>query len=1147
MYKFLVNYLENERNNIKNNEERIIRDKQRINNFINKKQYGGRYLDKIKQIAELYNNIDEKEIKERSKKTTELINDIINKINTELTDEKIAKINQSNYKNIDEFTNKLEIFKNSMEKFGDGFKINLERNTVLIPPEFDLYDNDNSSKIYFENVLNEIKKEVEAIDNLNYDEYQNKINEINERYRENIKELDDYITGIININEEIKKNNETFDSYIKIEANSIKFIDKLEDVLDSDLKEQLREKKITKKQAINKYNLSKSDETKYFDGRYTRRLTNNILVSKELKDNIKVIEELFNFDLLSIKDIENFENIKTDDKFKQIYDPDFTKKIGGGDENIFEQFQEKMEWYNGWKKTLNQEIKKYNLFYINFIIHSYFLTLVSTNQLFTSYYVIYKYMNRGILMFYQRILEGIIEKMKRSNLTPEILYLKKYHFITIFVLKNFIDSLINLIKDKDQIIDIDKCGEREKNCFTLLNYFKNILESYNEIFQSKITIWSRINNIGKTNIDKNVFVSDMELKINSEEKADPKIMKVFKERCTDLGVEEINNYKFTEVFDSTNFTENGDISKYMTLDAQLSKGKGVALMTYGYSGTGKTYTLFGKSSENKDGLLQSTLDGVIGLKKVNFRLFEVYGYGLSFSSYWKSEVNPRISLLDKIKHEVIKYNLNLGDNEIKVFNNEKISGANIKKFINDTTTYLEIDGLRATEIFKNFDNFIDSIDSIRMKDGRIRDTPNNIVSSRSILIYDFQLDIGLEKPVTFLIVDLPGREEIAQTYINPIFDTDLFKQALGQNLNKVKMLIATMALNPIALPIFYPDFYKEFNKEQANFKKEILTTPIQMKFQTDNGEISGDFTFQEERINPKSEHNTTGEYFEVLTNYSVSIKNNTIAGLGYKSINVNKTQYESLLGFHLINRYLKLNKFDELKKIYKIIIDKEINIKIKNYINTINKNELLDYLKDIKFKGEKSAKVELTGIEAQDREKIIELLNFDYILTPYEGIYINENIIGLIQYLSSKLVKTDSKSLNIEEQDTKLNFNYLQALSRVWLASESNKKGNLHERYKSFGINNNFLFKENLTFNEEALETEYEELIKIYRSDNIFNKEKPIITDILDKYISEINDYKVFYLFGNYANDEATQFKCKHQIKLLENTKDFIEIITKTS
>ena len=33
----------------------------------------------------------------------------------------------------------------------------------------------------------------------------------------------------------------------------------------------------------------------------------------------------------------------------------------------------------------------------------------------------------------------------------------------------------------------------------------------------------------------------------------------------------------------------------MNMHTQLKNGKGIALITYGYSGTGKSYTLFGKN------------------------------------------------------------------------------------------------------------------------------------------------------------------------------------------------------------------------------------------------------------------------------------------------------------------------------------------------------------------------------------------------------------------------------------------------------------------------------------------------------------------------------------------------------------------------
>ena len=89
----------------------------------------------------------------------------------------------------------------------------------------------------------------------------------------------------------------------------------------------------------------------------------------------------------------------------------------------------------------------------------------------------------------------------------------------------------------------------------------------------------------------------------------------------------ISSIKFTEVFDSTQFPGNDDISKYMQIASRLKDGYGVCLITYGYSGTGKSYTLFGKQDKDGtvQGLLQSTLGKLDQLDKVYFRLFEIYG------------------------------------------------------------------------------------------------------------------------------------------------------------------------------------------------------------------------------------------------------------------------------------------------------------------------------------------------------------------------------------------------------------------------------------------------------------------------------------------------------------------------------------------
>jgi hypothetical protein len=1161
--EYINNYLEKEKSNIRTNKENFIRDKVRLNEYILKKknQHGGDYLEKIKQISKLYDEIDTEEIKERAQKTTELIDSIIKKINTEITPEKINNYKASNYKNIDEFSNKLEILKNSIGEFGRGLEINTQRSSIIIPPEMELFDKNKEKSVDFIRIkddLNSKLKEIEKLYSKDESNYKRKLEEITQEYNPKIKIIDDEIIKIKKWRETLKKKNEEFENYIKfnVNINEVVLIEKYEEFKNR-LPKELQELK--QREAIEKYNLGVPENKKYFDGTFTKRLTNNILVTPELGNNIKLIENLFNFDVLNLQDIDEFNDMNKDDKLQQIYEPDFKLllKTQKGGNRIIEDIYKKINIYMEELKITNFEVKKYNIYNINFTTHAYFLTLVATNQLFTEYYVIYRYMNRGILLFYKRILEGLINKMKKEGNNPEILYLKKYHFVSIMILYNFIEKIVPILINKDDIIDIEKCGTVIKNCFTLLNYFKSILESYNEMFQNKITIWGRINNIGKTDLKKNIFVSDYEYKKeinNSTELIDPRKINIIRKNCNKDN-KDIDEHIFTEIFDSTQFPDNSDISKYMTLDTQLSKGKGIALMTYGYSGTGKTYTLFGKSDIQKNGLLQSTLDNIIGLKEVKFRIFEIYGYGISFSSYWKSETDPNQSYLNKIKHEIIKYNLELGDNMIDLVSNkastEIVPSNQIQDFINEDN-YLRIKGISASNIFKNFDKFIDKIDTERKDKKRIRDTPNNIVSSRSVLIYDFQLDIGLKKPVTFLIVDLPGREEIAQTYIEPIFNNETIKSIFKNEIPEIKMMLATMSLNPISLPIFYPNFYKEFNLLDVSIRKEIIETELDMKFELLDREESGKFSLAREFINPVGNR---FEFFFGIDDYKVKVIQNDKFGYGYlrKSEN-NLRQYESLLGFHLMNRFIRLNKFVELENIYKKIIDEKINKKIDQLIegkNTSALKTLLNTLISQRFKGEKSKNTKLIDNNlpttlTENKNIMKELMRYDYYLTPFEGIYINENIIGLIQYLSTKLVKSGSV-INIEDQDLKLNFNYLQKLSRWWLSSKQVDKEEINRRYKGEFEKNNFLFEDNdttLPYNTKALLSEYDGLRELYKSNKIFNKNKPIITDILNKYINDINDYKVFYLFGNYERDEDNKLKCEHQIKLLENTKDFIKVIT---
>lgn len=353
----------------------------------------------------------------------------------------------------------------------------------------------------------------------------------------------------------------------------------------------------------------------------------------------------------------------------------------------------------------------------------------------------------------------------------------------------------------------------------------------------------------------------------------------FKTDKNNIPIPILKSYKFTEVFDSQNFPNNSDMTSYMCLNTRLSGGNSVCLITYGYSGTGKSYTLFGKQDDSGtiQGLLQSTLGKLDQLDKVYFRLFEIYGKGIPYPDYWYSIKDKKQITKENIYNYLYAYKLRLepslkekiGVDKPNIINPEdvgvefgvKLEKKEIEDFINlsnqanlstaeyqlnkdgkiDKMGYLEIPGVDVKSIFESFDRFTTKIEEMRIKKQRVRETPNNNVSSRSILIYDFVLMVkieGKEKPVNFLIIDLPGREEIAPTFINKYVDKktnelmyDIIAKGFKEDkkinkdiiknseiyMSELKLMLECFTLNPVAVPIFSVEIMEDLLKKE--FKK----------------------------------------------------------------------------------------------------------------------------------------------------------------------------------------------------------------------------------------------------------------------------------------------------------------------------------------
>ena len=125
--------------------------------------------------------------------------------------------------------------------------------------------------------------------------------------------------------------------------------------------------------------------------------------------------------------------------------------------------------------------------------------------------------------------------------------------------------------------------------------------------------------------------------------------------------------------------------------------------------------------------------------------------------------------------------------------------------------------------------------------------------------------------------------------------------------------------------------------------------------------------------------------------------------------------------------------------IYKSIIDDKINKYINTYFDLLNdKRKFIDDLIKDNYKGEYLK----DGIKEHENDlsKLKPLINYDYIINGFEGIYINENIMGIVKYLSLKSrSKTDEDITEALRkriaQDSGLQFENQQAYARLQLGS----------------------------------------------------------------------------------------------------------------
>jgi len=894
----------------------------------------------------------------------------------------------------------------------------------------------------------------------------------------------------------------------------------------------------------------------------------------------------------------------------------------------------KMDLLNKRMEEYGELMNKLNLRYFQKKSFVTFLIAILQSPKILDNIIHFKYINKGYIQFYLSAIKKIITKIDDNNKENDILYFKYYHYVTLRYLSDFLTYVKNGMEVTD-VLDLGKRHGVESQLITgflILNNFKDILEAHRNAFPNPVTIYARINDraiddmkprkyfTGDDN-DVNLFKIDTAPNSYKSDKTavggDDKMFDTYcgKEHNT------LQPIKFTEVFDDK-YESNAVLSKYMNLETQINKKEGVMLITYGYSGTGKTYTLFGKlerDSNTKEvtektfGILQATLAGIKDAEEVRFRLYELHGYGVAYPHYWKSNVNQ------------VVYSYSIRASTEKLIIRNVVAKKNVDEYIKSQEDFTTISKIAMKNVFDTFSEFVEEVDKKRKTEGRICITPNNPESSRSIIIYEFNVLVG-EKYIPFVIVDLPGREEIVQTYVDTYMNKPWMNGPNADNWKKIydspdvvypryrdipnysaipffRALLTSMTINPLALGILVPSaIFEGFNTldkddrsrigrqfQLASFGLSGNNLPVSLLHQFSNTWDSDSkfiFSNTREALNKYTTSGKLWEYQDKIINIRGSeckshdefqSKLNGSNPIMHREdqifSNINSIQYQGVIALMLINKMIVELEFGALGKIYEHIV----NLYFKDITDHASIPDTLDHrdhsahdiMIDILSKSDvsnietgklNSLRIIETGDNPDTLSSIItkktkvknmynQIFNFRSYMTPFEGIYINENIMGLIKVLTKIVANGNDAVVSnlVKKQDTTLDFEskkYSIRMNNIALYSTADKATANYEN----------IFRDDKVLRQMSDENSDRE--KGYVADKIFNYDKPFVQSIFDMYgkersdktiagvpitIAAVKDYKIFYLFSN--NDPEK--KCAAQIRLLENTRSFINMIEK--
>lgn len=360
-------------------------------------------------------------------------------------------------------------------------------------------------------------------------------------------------------------------------------------------------------------------------------------------------------------------------------------------------------------------------------------------------------LSKGFFEFYKTILYGIKEKILNNKPLDATLQEMSYILPVYF---DLFDHISRNIGTKSFRVQSEKLTNFSVNSLILFFFYKikfHVDEYTKNDNDEKVKLFIKINDIYQND------TTEQQIKTYPLYSLEGNTLKIkqFK-KDNSPNEKESKAYEFNKSTDGAFFYNDmrgPEISTYLGISFAINNKKDVLMLSFGYSGTGKTFTMF---SEN--GVVPNIFKNLKKDYKVVLQVTEFYGYG---------DLTEDVARYTPYVFYVHNFNdsLKLPNVQYKIDESITIDGQQITPMIKNSSKNIINETVNEIDKYRLINKFPDG----KPKNKTITATQNNPQSSRSFMVYDFLFyDVvdSSKEPIKLSVLDLPGREDIDDNIVS---------------------------------------------------------------------------------------------------------------------------------------------------------------------------------------------------------------------------------------------------------------------------------------------------------------------------------------------------------------------------------------------